>query len=62
MPNVARGALARDYRHTDASPEKSNPPVRHELFLMCDDLANNLRDLHAKNVSVSEANEQCWEA
>jgi hypothetical protein len=58
--NVARTPSPAITRHTDASPEKSNPPVRHELFLMCDDLATTLRDLHAKNVSVSEANEQCW--
>ena len=34
--------------------------MRHELFLMCDDLATTLRDHHAKNDTVSEANEQCW--
>src|SRR6266567_4032687 len=33
---------------------------RHELFLMCDDIAATLRDLKSKNVSVSEVNEQRW--
>lgn len=31
---------------------------RHELFLMCDDLAATLRDLKEKNVAVSAVSEQ----
>jgi catechol 2,3-dioxygenase-like lactoylglutathione lyase family enzyme len=37
-------------------PEKA----RHELFLMCDDLAATLRELQSKNVVVSAVNEQRW--
>ena len=33
---------------------------RHELFLMCDDVAATLKDLQAKNVKVSEVSEQRW--
>lgn len=33
---------------------------RHELFLMCDDLAATLRDLKEKNVAVSAVSEQRW--
>ena len=40
----------------DDLPEKA----RHELFLMCDDLAANLRELQSKNVAVSAVNEQRW--
>jgi catechol 2,3-dioxygenase-like lactoylglutathione lyase family enzyme len=34
--------------------------ARHELFLMCDDIAATLRDLKSKNVPVSEPSEQRW--
>ena len=37
-------------------PEKA----KHELFLMCDDLATTLRELQSKNVAVSAVNEQRW--
>ena len=33
---------------------------RHELYLMCDDLAATLRDLKSKNVPVSAITEQRW--
>jgi catechol 2,3-dioxygenase-like lactoylglutathione lyase family enzyme len=33
---------------------------RHELFLMCDDIAATLRDLKSKNVPVSAITEQRW--
>jgi len=33
---------------------------RHELYLMCDDIAATLRDLESKNVSVSAITEQRW--
>jgi catechol 2,3-dioxygenase-like lactoylglutathione lyase family enzyme len=33
---------------------------RHELFLMCDDIAATLKDLQAKNVKVSVVSEQRW--
>lgn len=33
---------------------------RHELFLMCDDIAATLKDLKAKKVKVSDVSEQRW--
>ena len=33
---------------------------RHELYLMCDDIASTLADLKAKQVKVSDVNEQRW--
>jgi hypothetical protein len=33
---------------------------RHELFLMCDDIATTLRELKEKKVEVSEVTEQRW--
>ena len=33
---------------------------RHELFLMCDDVAATLKELKAKKVRVSDVNEQRW--
>jgi catechol 2,3-dioxygenase-like lactoylglutathione lyase family enzyme len=33
---------------------------RHELFLMCDDIAATLKDLKSKNVKVSDVTEQRW--
>jgi catechol 2,3-dioxygenase-like lactoylglutathione lyase family enzyme len=43
-------------------PENSDaePTARHELFLMCDDIAATLRVLQSKNVPVSAVNEQRW--
>jgi hypothetical protein len=33
---------------------------RHELYLMCDDIAATLKHLKAKNVAVSDVREQRW--
>jgi catechol 2,3-dioxygenase-like lactoylglutathione lyase family enzyme len=33
---------------------------KHELYFMCDDIAETLRDLEKKNVPVSSVNEQRW--
>jgi catechol 2,3-dioxygenase-like lactoylglutathione lyase family enzyme len=33
---------------------------QHELFLMCDDIADTLTDLKSKNVAVSDVSEQRW--
>ncbi len=44
----------------DAEPNDSPHESRHELFLMCDDIAATLRDLKAKQVPVSDVNEQRW--
>ena len=44
----------------DAEPNDPPEKARHELFLMCDDLAATLRELQSKNVAVSAVNEQRW--
>jgi len=33
---------------------------RHELYLMCDDLAGTLKELKSKQVKVSEVREERW--
>lgn len=33
---------------------------RHELYLMCDDIAKTMADFKSKNVHVSEVTEQRW--
>jgi catechol 2,3-dioxygenase-like lactoylglutathione lyase family enzyme len=33
---------------------------RHELYLMCDDIAATLEDLKSKNVKVSDVSQQRW--
>jgi predicted enzyme related to lactoylglutathione lyase len=33
---------------------------QHQLYLMCDDIAATLKDLKAKNVTVSDMTEQNW--
>ena len=33
---------------------------RHELYLMCDDIAATLKDLESKDVKVSAVSEQRW--
>jgi catechol 2,3-dioxygenase-like lactoylglutathione lyase family enzyme len=38
----------------------ARPTARHELFLMCDDIATTLRELEAKQVPVSAVSEQRW--
>jgi len=44
------------------SPEQNDARqnARHELYLMCDDIAATLRDLKLKNVPVSAITEQRW--
>jgi len=34
--------------------------ARHELFLMCDDIASTLKELKSKKVKVSDVTEQRW--
>jgi hypothetical protein len=44
----------------EAAFHDSESGDRHELYLMCDDIAATLRDLKSKNVKVSDVNEQRW--
>jgi catechol 2,3-dioxygenase-like lactoylglutathione lyase family enzyme len=45
--------------HDSESPD-SDSKDRHELFLMCDDVAATLKELKAKKVKVSDVSEQRW--
>ena len=47
--------LEKEVEHNDT--EQS---ARHELFLMCDDIAETLLELKAKHVPVSDVSEQRW--
>jgi catechol 2,3-dioxygenase-like lactoylglutathione lyase family enzyme len=44
----------------EAAFHDSDNHDRHELYLMCDDIAATLQELKAKNVDVSEVSEQRW--
>ncbi len=44
----------------DSDDHDSRKNDRHELYLMCDDIAATLKDLKAKNVEVSDVTEQRW--
>jgi hypothetical protein len=44
----------------EAAFHDSDHNDRHELYLMCDDIAATLKDLSSKKVPVSEINEQRW--
>jgi catechol 2,3-dioxygenase-like lactoylglutathione lyase family enzyme len=43
-----------------ASDSGASENDKHELFLMCDDIAATLKDLGAKKVKVSGVSEQRW--
>jgi catechol 2,3-dioxygenase-like lactoylglutathione lyase family enzyme len=47
-----------DKKSPEQDDARQNP--RHELYLMCDDIAATLRDLKSKNVPVSAITEQRW--
>jgi len=44
----------------EAAFHDSESNDRHELYLMCDDLAATLKDLRAKKVKVSDVKEERW--
>jgi catechol 2,3-dioxygenase-like lactoylglutathione lyase family enzyme len=44
----------------EAAFHDSRSNDHHELYLMCDDIAATLKVLRAKNVKVSEVNEERW--
>jgi hypothetical protein len=44
----------------EAAFHDSESNDRHELYLMCDDLAATLKDLESKKVKVSDVSEQRW--
>ena len=44
----------------EAAFHDSEKNDRHELYLMCDDLAATLKELESKNVKVSDVSEQRW--
>ena len=44
----------------DSDAGNSGNRDRHELYLMCDDIAATLSNLKSKDVKVSEVSEQRW--
>jgi len=44
----------------EAAFHDSESNDKHELYLMCDDIAATLKDLASKKVKVSDVNEQRW--
>jgi catechol 2,3-dioxygenase-like lactoylglutathione lyase family enzyme len=44
----------------EAAFHDSESNDKHELYLMCDDIAATLKDLASKKVTVSDVNEQRW--
>lgn len=44
----------------EAAFHDSESNDKHELYLMCDDIAVTLKDLQSKNVDVSDVSEQRW--
>lgn len=44
----------------EAAFHDSEKNDQHELYLMCDDIMETLKDLKSKNVEVSEVSEQRW--
>jgi catechol 2,3-dioxygenase-like lactoylglutathione lyase family enzyme len=44
----------------DSGNHDSGNNDKHELYLMCDDIAATLKDLKAKKVEVSDVTEQRW--
>jgi|SRR5271155_4343059 len=49
-----------DSRNNDSGNNDSSNNDKHELYLMCHDVAATLKDLKAKNVEVSDVTEQRW--
>jgi hypothetical protein len=67
LPNVdaGHGWLIFALPHAEAAfhdrDEGDNKQIaRHELFLMCDDIAATSRDLRSQHMSVSAVSEQRW--
>jgi catechol 2,3-dioxygenase-like lactoylglutathione lyase family enzyme len=49
-----------DSKNHDSKNHDSESNDRHELYLMCDDIAATLNDLKSKNMKVSDVSEQRW--
>jgi catechol 2,3-dioxygenase-like lactoylglutathione lyase family enzyme len=49
-----------DSGNHDSGDHDSGNSDKHELYLMCDDIAATLKDLKAKKVEVSDVTEQRW--
>ena len=53
-------AAFHDWDKESSGPNDATQIARHELFLMCDDIAATLRELQSKHVPVSAVSEQRW--
>ena len=49
-----------DAEKHDSEKGASDSDNKHELFLMCDDIAATLKELKSKKVKVSDVSEQRW--
>jgi len=58
--NAGHGWLIFALPRAEAAFHDAESNDRHELFLMCDDIASTLSDLKAKKVKVSDVSEQRW--
>jgi catechol 2,3-dioxygenase-like lactoylglutathione lyase family enzyme len=58
--DAGQGWLIFAMPQTEAAFHDAENNDRHELFLMCDDVAATLKDFKSKNVNVSEVTEQRW--
>lgn len=58
--DAGQGWLIFEMPPSEAAFHDADSNDRHELYLMCDDLAKTVADLKSKNVGVSETSEQRW--
>src|ERR1700722_140833 len=58
--DAGRGWLIFAMPPSEAAFHDSDNNDRQELYFMCDDISETLKDLESKNVKVSDVNEQRW--
>ena len=58
--DAGQGWLIFAMPQTEAAFHDAENNARHELFLMCDDVAATLKDFKSKKVNVSDVTEQRW--
>jgi catechol 2,3-dioxygenase-like lactoylglutathione lyase family enzyme len=58
--DAGHGWLIFEMPPTEAAFHDAEKNDRHELYLMCDDIAATLKDLEAKKVKVSEVKDERW--
>jgi hypothetical protein len=58
--DAGHGWLIFDMPPCEAAFHDADNNDKHELYLMCDDIAATLKSLELKNVAVSNVSEQRW--